>query len=104
MNTGAARVGVLPDEAVEFMARIKNIILDIEEILATLLPTRNDVVYTRKTASRFTDKTIQELTADGWKIPLKHMACSAASLVYPEANFNAVRLGLGSTMASTITT
>ena len=88
-------MGVLPDEAVEFMAQIKKYkFLDIEGIFSHFASSEDDVVYTQKQHQIF-DKTIQELTADGWKIPLKHMACSAASLVYPEANFNAVRLGLG---------
>lgn len=95
IDSGAARVGVLPDEAVEFMAQIKKYkFLDIEGIFSHFASSEDDAAYTQKQHQIF-DKTIQELSADGWKISLKHMACSAASLVYPEANFNAVRLGLG---------
>ena len=52
-----------------------------------------DFRYTKKQKQIF-EKIILKLEKEGAQIPIKHMACSASSVLYPDTHFNAIRLGL----------
>ncbi len=94
IDTGATRIGVLPTEALKFaqeISRLKNLKLD--GIWSHFASSEDDFEYTKKQQTVF-EKTIDELERNNIYIPIKHFACSAATIFHNSARFNAVRLGL----------
>lgn len=95
VDTGMGRIGVAPDEAVEFVRE-----------LATLPGLRVQGVFTHFTASdeessdftRTQITTLKQVVAGlqsvGLQALLVHASNSAGILAYPEANFGAVRPGI----------
>jgi len=94
IDTGASRVGLLPKETIHFLEKIKKFPrLEIEGIFSHFAASEEDRVFTEYQMKRFED-LLKEIEKKGLKIPLKHFACSAASLLYAKSHLNAVRLGL----------
>ncbi len=95
VDTGAARIGILPGDAVNFYQKIKLFKnLNIEGLFSHFASSEEDREYTDKQYKLF-NKVATDLEQAGCKFKIRHMACSAASVVYPDSQFNAVRLGLG---------
>jgi len=95
IDTGASRTGILPEQTLEFIKRLKhypNLIL--EGIWSHFASSEEDPKYTYYQLKRF-EQVINNLDKANVHIPLKHMACSASSILYPQSLFNAIRLGLG---------
>ncbi len=95
VDTGMGRVGVLPDEAVEFVLDILKLPgLEIEGIF-THFPCADDddQSFTRRQIAEFRE-IIERLEAEGVSIPIRHTASSAAILVMPDSHFNMVRPGI----------
>jgi len=95
VDTGMGRIGVRPDEALEFVRRIVRLHGLSLDGLFTHFPSADetDKTFTRQQIAAFS-QVIQELEADGIRIPLKHAANSAAILDLPESYFDMVRPGL----------
>ncbi len=94
IDTGATRVGVLPKNALEFAKQIialKNLYL--EGIWSHFASSEDDLEYTKKQQSEF-EKTVDALEKHDIYIPIKHFACSAATIFHKTARYSAVRLGL----------
>ena len=51
-------------------------------------------VYPRQQLARY-NKIVSELKALGFRLPVNHIACTAAALVFPETRLQLVRLGIG---------
>jgi len=94
VDTGASRTGVMPKEVLGFVKKMRNYpFLELEGIWSHFASSEEDPKYTHYQLKRF-EQVIHILDKAGIKIPLKHMACSASTVLYPESRFNAIRLGL----------
>ena len=94
IDTGTTRVGILPNQASDFVKKISKLkYLYLEGIWSHFASSESDHIFTQSQLSVFNDVT-KELEKEGIVIPVKHFACSAAIALHPIARFNAVRLGL----------
>ena len=94
VDTGASRTGVMPKEVLGFVKKMRNYhFLELEGIWSHFASSGEDPKYTHYQLKRF-EQVIHILDKADIKIPLKHMACSASTVLYPESRFNAIRLGL----------
>ncbi|MFA6321861.1 MAG: alanine racemase [Candidatus Buchananbacteria bacterium] len=95
IDTGTSRIGIAPSQA-EFF--IKKIImmpgLKVVGLYSHFADSENNPNYTKSQLKIF-NNVVKDLEKNQIKISDKHFACSAASLVEPQANFNLIRLGLG---------
>ena len=94
VDTGASRVGLLPAEVVPF--RMKLIALKhlhIEGLFSHFAASEEDRVFTEHQMDSF-DKISTDLEKIGISVPIKHFACSAASVLFSRSRLDAVRLGL----------
>jgi len=94
IDTGASRTGILPEQTLKFINQLRyypNLIL--EGIWSHFASSEEDPKYTYCQLKRY-KQVINILDKADIRIPLKHMACSASSLLYPQSLFNAIRLGL----------
>lgn len=95
IDTGAARVGLLPEKAAKFLKEIKKYkFLKMEGIFSHFASSEDDRGYTTKQLRVFIEIN-KKLKKENFIIPLKHMACSAAAVLYPQTRLDAVRLGIG---------
>ena len=94
VDTGAARIGLAPGEVIKFVNQIKKYRhIKITGLFSHFASSEDDRGYTLRQIKVF-NKIYRDLRQTGINIKEQHLACSAASLLYPTANFNAVRLGL----------
>lgn len=94
IDTGTTRIGLLQNEAIGFVKKAKTFKgLEVEGIWSHFSSSEDNNEYTKQQLSIF-NRVIIELEKEGIHIPIKHFACSAASIFHKEAHFNAVRLGL----------
>ncbi|HEY65189.1 MAG TPA: alanine racemase [Caldilineae bacterium] len=95
VDTGMGRLGVLPDEApdfVEMVARLPGI--EVEGVFTHFsVADEADKGYTYWQLERFRG-VLEAVQARGIHVPLVHAANSAALLTVPESRFNMVRLGI----------
>ncbi|SJZ77112.1 alanine racemase [Selenihalanaerobacter shriftii] len=95
VDTGMGRIGLEPDEAVDFVKRIKKLSNIVVEGIYThfAVADAEDKNYTYEQFAKFT-KVITDLEDEGIDIPIKHSANSAAFLDLPETHLDMVRLGI----------
>lgn len=94
IDTGTTRIGLLQNEAINFVKKAKAFKgLEVEGIWSHLASSEDNNEYTKQQLNTF-NQTILELEKTDIHIPVKHLACSAASIFHKKAHFNAVRLGL----------
>jgi alanine racemase len=95
VDTGASRVGLLPKEALVFIKEISELPhIELEGLFSHFASSEDDKSFTFLQKERLL-KLDQELKEEGIAIPLKHMACTASTILYPETHLDAVRIGLG---------
>jgi alanine racemase len=95
VDTGATRTGLAPNDVRAFLKKIHKFShLYIEGLWSHLASSEEDKVYTHFQLETFT-KTDQLLKQEGIDIPLKHIACTASTILHPKSRFDAVRIGLG---------
>jgi len=94
VDTGLGRLGVRHTEAPEFVGRLREFDwIEIEGIYSHFATAyRSDLSYARKQLAAFRE-AVARIEADGWKIPLKHMANSEALITLPESRLDMVRVG-----------
>lgn len=94
IDTGASRLGILPSEAENFLNSIKKLkFLRLEGIFSHFAASEEDKIYTEHQIGTFR-AVVAKLEKSGYHFAVKHMACSAASVLYRPSTMNAVRLGL----------
>ncbi|GAB6139054.1 alanine racemase [Halanaerobaculum tunisiense] len=95
VDTGMGRIGLQPDEAINFISKIKELPnLIIEGIYTHFsVADEEDKTYTYQQLNKF-KKVISDLKKKGIEIPIKHCANSAAFLDIPETYFDMVRTGI----------
>ncbi|WP_213950816.1 MULTISPECIES: alanine racemase [Tepidanaerobacter] len=94
VDTGMGRIGVFPEEAVDFVAKVdemKNVEL---EGIFTHFATPHDLEFMKYQLSLFI-KVLNDIDTSGYHIPIKHCASSAAITALPETykKFDMVRPG-----------
>lgn len=95
IDTGASRLGILPDEALAFVKQIKKFSwLEIEGLWSHFASSEDDFSYTKNQHAvlKLVDENLKKL---GFVIPIKHIACSAAAMAYQFTREDALRVGLG---------
>lgn len=94
IDTGASRVGILPTDIKLFIDNIKPLRkLEIEGVWSHFASSESDLDYTKKQYEIF-NQVVDLLKKEGVDPPLKHMSCSAATMLFTLKKFNAIRLGL----------
>lgn len=97
VETGTNRLGVKPEEILslaKFALLKKNVFLEgiythFANIEDTLAPN-----FARKQLKTF-EKTLQLIKQLSIDIPIKHTACTAATILFDNTHFNLVRIGIG---------
>jgi len=96
IDTGASRIGILPEEAVGFAKYVKKLPdLNIRGIFTHYAASESkNQSYTNWQTERF-KKVLKDLEASGTSIPLAHAGCSASTIANPNTFFDMVRIGIG---------
>lgn len=94
VDTGASRVGLLPNEVISFLEKLHQFPrLKIEGLFSHFAASEEDRIFTEYQMRNF-EQLVSEIESRGYKIPMKHFACSAASVLFAKSRLNAIRLGL----------
>lgn len=95
VDTGMGRLGIYPEETLDFMNKIKKYgNIEIEGIFTHFSSAdENNLNYTKKQLDIFKN-LIKKLSENGINIPLKHAACSAAVMKFAGSYLNVIRPGL----------
>ncbi len=95
IDTGMGRIGILPEDAADFINAIRNLPgMDVQGLMTHFADADLcDKEYASKQMGRF-ELLIAELASRGITIPVRHAANSAAILDYHRALFTMVRPGL----------
>ncbi len=95
VDTGMHRVGAAVADARELVAAIEaNRHLQLEGVWTHFAVAEEDAVFTRRQLDTF-NGFIETLRKAGVEVPLRHAANTAATLLYPEARLDMVRVGIG---------
>lgn len=95
VDTGASRLGILPHKCILLIKKIKKLQnITLEGIFSHFADAENlDQKFTNKQIDQF-EILLTELSKEGIEIPIKHLACSAATILNNRSYFNLVRLGI----------
>ena len=95
IDTGMGRFGLLPDEVLPFARALQKMpSLHLEGIFSHFaVADEEDPAFTQRQLQTF-NGVLNALQKAGVDIPLKHLANSAASMRFPDARFNLLRLGI----------
>lgn len=97
LETGTHRQGVLEKDVLSFIAGVKNHSGLILEGLSSHFANIEDT--TKHDYPRYQLETFQRICrrvdSRGVRIPIKHMSCTAATMLFPETYFNMARVGIG---------
>lgn len=95
VDTGTSRLGVRTDSCLGLIERIQKLPnVFIEGIFSHLADSENpNQTFTNQQINLF-EKLLGQLEEQGIDIPLKHIACSAATLLNKRSHFSLVRLGI----------
>jgi len=96
IETGTSRQGLEKEELLElakFINKFPNIEIEGTHTHYANIEDTTNHSYARQQLKRFKE-AIELLEKNGIKIPLKHTACSAAVILFPETYFDMVRLGI----------
>lgn len=96
-ETGTSRQGVLPEDLVPLVKLIKKypklVLEGISTHFANIEDT-SDHSYADTQLLKF-KRLVHSLENIGIRVPIKHAACTAATILFPEAHLNMVRVGHG---------
>jgi len=96
IETGTSRQGILPSELAglaRLVARRKNLVLEGVSTHYANIEDTSDPTYALSQLRRFKE-ALAVLAGLGLQPPLRHTACSAAALLYPETRFDLARTGI----------
>ncbi len=97
IETGTSRQGIEKDQVLDFVKLIKKYQrIEIEGIythFANIEDTTN-YSFAEKQLNKFKE-VVNLLERNNTTIPVKHTACTAATILFPETYFNLVRVGIG---------
>lgn len=95
VDVGTSRLGILPNHLFYFLDELKKLNhIKIKGLFSHLADSENqDWKFTYQQLHDF-EKIIEVIEKAGFKIPLKHLSCSAAALGSSETHFDLIRLGI----------
>lgn len=96
VETGTSRQGVLEKDIlgfVKFIKKHKNINIEGLSTHYANIEDTTDHTYAKGQLNKFKE-IVKLLEKDGPEIPIKHTACSAATVLFPETYFDMVRVGI----------
>lgn len=95
IDTGMGRIGIVPEEAPDFIAALRRLPgIDVQGLMTHFADADlRDKKFASKQLDRF-EALVRELDARGISIPVRHAANSASILDYQRALFTMVRPGL----------
>ncbi len=97
LETGTNRQGVTDRQLLSFVRRIRKrpglVVEGLTSHFANIEDTTN-FEYPRRQLDIY-KTAVAELAAGGISVPVKHMSCTAAAMLFPETYFNLVRVGIG---------
>lgn len=97
LETGTHRQGIYPEKVFEFIDELNKFkFLRLEGISTHFanIEDTTDHSYAEQQLGIF-KKSVEILEGNGIKIPIKHTACTAATILFPETYFDMVRVGIG---------
>ena len=97
LETGTSRQGVLEKDLIKLIKLIKQYkYLNLEGISTHFanIEDTTDHTYARKQLADFKRLVEKAEKKFNQKIPIKHAACSAATILFPQTHFNLVRAGI----------
>ncbi len=96
IETGTSRQGVLEKDLVEFVKFIKQFPSIEVQGLSTHYANIEDTTDSSFAMSQLEafSRATEILKNEGVEVPLRHTACSAATILFPETRFEMVRLGI----------
>ena len=97
METGTYRQGISEEQILPFIVEIqKHPFLVIEGLSSHFanIEDTTDHTYPRLQLKRFKG-VIKKIEKNKIEIPIKHMACTAATILFPDTYFDMVRVGIG---------
>ncbi len=97
VETGTHRQGVREEDVMDFVQKIKEcpglVLEGISSHFANIEDT-TDHSYARYQLDNF-QRICRMIRKQGIEIPVKHIACTAATILFPETYFDLVRVGIG---------
>jgi alanine racemase len=94
IDTGTSRLGILPNDALDFVKAVKKFKhLEIEGLWSHFASSEDNLSYTRK-QNDILNTVYENLKTHDIIIPLRHIACSAATINHSFSHQNAVRVGI----------
>ena len=96
LETGTGRQGIPETDLAEFLKHIKkypSIKIEGASTHYANIEDTTDSSYAKNQLAVFR-RMVAAIEAEGFKIPFKHTACSAAAILFPETRFDMVRLGI----------
>lgn len=97
LETGTWRQGVAPRDLPAFVRDVRRRPGLVVEGLSSHFANIEDTTrheYPRRQLETYR-AACRALEADGPRVPLKHMSCTAAAILFPEPGFNLARVGIG---------
>jgi alanine racemase len=97
LETGTNRLGIDPGELVDFARRVKEKPGLVLEGLSSHFANIEDTTkhdYPRMQSGLF-KRALEELAEAGIRVPLRHMACTASTILFRDAAVNMARVGIG---------
>ncbi|MCH7492012.1 alanine racemase [Patescibacteria group bacterium] len=95
VDTGTSRLGVLPLDCAPMLHKIRQLDnIKIEGIFSHFADAENlNQAFTNRQINTF-NKIVSELEIQNIKIPLKHLACSASTILNKESHQDLIRIGI----------
>jgi alanine racemase len=97
VETGTHRQGIREEDLLSFVEKIQEhpgLVLEGMSSHFANIEDTTDHSYARTQLDNFR-RTVQMLEQQGIEIPIKHIACTAATILFPETYFDMVRIGIG---------
>ncbi len=92
IDTGMGRLGILPEDAARAAAALQSLPHVTLEGVCMHFAQPDDETYSGEQLSRF-GRALEALEQSATRMPLRHAAASAASILYPQARFEMIRPG-----------
>lgn len=97
VETGTHRQGIQEEDLLSFISKIQEypglILEGVSSHFANIEDT-TDHSYARYQLENF-KRICQKLEKNGISVPIRHIACTAAAILFPETYFDMVRIGIG---------
>ncbi|MBI3952533.1 MAG: alanine racemase [Candidatus Doudnabacteria bacterium] len=94
-GTGLSRLGVAAREVAGLVRQIQKFPnIKIEGLFSHFASSEDDPGFTMVQLGHF-NKIIDDLNKANIQVPIKHIACTASALSFPESHFNLARIGIG---------